>query len=422
MATENSGSFIHGYEAYWRRTRNEVHQAIRNSVIVLDTNSIVNLYRMASGGREEYFTVLENVADRLWVPRQVVDEFHRVRLSAVSSHISGLKSKSTAVTEAANAFKKALGDFARLYSLANGRVSEYMEPLDTAISAILEHVHGDVEGFDLDPGRLASEDPILDRLAELLDGKVGDGIAEGDLKAALDEAKRRGERKVPPGYKDWEDKGKDGVGDYLIWQEMVTFAKSNSRSILFISTDIKEDWLRRQAGFVIGPRPELVHEMQFEAGVSYHHVTLAEFLRTASEVLGVFVSPNTINRAEELEGDKAQVAKRIAERVDVARRNLAVASAEQALTSGKLADVSARHRDFRSQLDSLQRDVNSAKITDGDRENLLSKVADVSERLGEIRKLELNLRMDLASSDDLVGLARIDLATMQQLLAVTEAT
>src|SRR4051794_35032897 len=120
--TEVDGSFVLGYEAYRRRSPDEIQQAIKTSSIVLDTNALLNLYRMASGGREEYFAVLDNVADQLWIPRQVADEFHKGRLSAVASHISGLRAKATTVSETAEALKKALRDFARLYSLANGRV------------------------------------------------------------------------------------------------------------------------------------------------------------------------------------------------------------------------------------------------------------------------------------------------------------
>ncbi|MCX5083420.1 PIN-like domain-containing protein [Streptomyces sp. NBC_00401] len=421
MTKEAAGSFVSGYEAYWRRTAGEIERAIKGSVIILDTNAIVNLYRMASGGREEYFAVLEKVSDRLWVPRQVVDEFHKVRLSAVASHITGLKAKSGAVSEAAEAFKVALKDFARLYSLANGRVSEYMEPLDTAISGILEHVHSDVEGFDLDPSDLASSDPILDRLAEMLDGKVGSGIAEGDLKAALAEAKLRGEQKIPPGYKDWEKKGEDGAGDYLIWQEMLEFAKSVHQDILFVSTDVKEDWFRRQAGFVIGPRPELVKEMQDEAGSSYHHVTLAEFLRTASEALGVFVSPNTINRAQELERDRNQFKLNLTRQVLAASESLQDAIEEREKYAQELALVSDRSRLLQGTVHRLGERLNEATLGELARASM-SREADVLSR--ELR--ELNDRLDVLvvtveRCDNRIEAARADLNVQRGRLDEAEA-
>ncbi|MEU1496410.1 PIN-like domain-containing protein [Streptomyces sp. NPDC005732] len=329
MSGNVTGSFTTGYEAYWRRTASEVEEAIKNSVIVLDTNAIINVYRMAPKGRAEYLAVLANVSDRLWVPQNVVAEFHRTRLSAVASHIAGLKSKSEAVGVAAESLKVALKDFARLYSLADGRAAEYMEPLDVAIAGILQHVAKDVEAFDLDPSDLVSADPILDRLSRLLEGKVGEGIDEGEMPGVLAEAKRRGEGKIPPGYKDYESKGEEGFGDFLIWQEILKFAKSDDRGILFVSSDAKEDWFRRQAGFVVGPRPELVKEMREEANSAYHHLTLADFLRKASSALGVFVSPNTISQAKELESELTRLARKdLIRRLKQIREELSAAMAE----------------------------------------------------------------------------------------------
>lgn len=343
MSDDAPGSFLKGYESYWRRSAEEVEAAIKSSTIVLDTNALVNLYRMAAEGRAEYFAVLSHVSDRLWIPRQVVDEFHKVRLSAVASHISGLKSKSAAVGEAAEALQVALRDFARLYSLADGRVAEYMAPLDSAISGILDHVKKDVEGFDLEPGRLASHDPIMDKLAGLLEGKVGEGISAEDMPDALKEAERRGTSKIPPGYKDWEQKGVDGAGDYLIWREMLEYCKVVRRPVLFVSSDIKDDWFRKQAGFVIGPRPELVKEMAEESDARYHHLTLAEFLGTASKALGVFVSTNTISRARELERDRIRTAyEELKERLVAARQVLVTAEQRRNSVSIELDVVHSR--------------------------------------------------------------------------------
>ncbi|MFD8309455.1 PIN-like domain-containing protein [Streptomyces sp. NPDC059690] len=412
--TEVEGSFVSGYEAYRRRSPDEIQQAIKTSSIVLDTNALLNLYRMASGGREEYFAVLDNVADRLWIPRQVADEFHKNRLSAVASHISGLRAKADNVSEAVEALKKALKDFARLYSLANGRVSEYMEPLDAAISSILTRVHGDVKGFDLDPGDLASADPILDRLTEILGGKVGDRLTGDELKAAYDEAKRRGEGEIPPGYIDWKAKGEEGAGDYLIWREMLTFAASGRRSILFVSTDVKDDWLRRQAGFLIGPRPELVQEMREEAGASYHHITLADFLRTASTALGVFVSPNTISRARELESSREMAAKELEMQVAAARQTLVQANYEHSKDRARLADIDARKERIQSQYSSLLENADRKNTDPVKRAALLSQFDALALELVNVRDERQAIAAALEASKARLAAAEAMWARLEQ--------
>lgn len=403
MSKDFPGSFVAGYEPYWRRSAKEIEEAIKSSTIVLDTNALVNLYRMAAQGRAEYFAVLSHVSDQLWIPRQVVDEFHKVRLSAVASHISGLKSKSAAVGEAAEALQAALRDFARLYSLADGRVAEYMEPLDRSISGILDHVKNDVEGFDLEPGRLASHDPIMNRLAEILEGKVGSGIPMEEMEAALKEAERRGVEKIPPGYKDWEQKGSDGAGDYLIWREMIAYAKSVKRQVLFVTSDVKDDWFRRQSGFVIGPRPELVKEMREEADSRYHHLTLAEFLGTASRALGVFVSTNTISRAKELERDRVQTVYRedLENRVAEARHALADSRKRREILSGELDVVHRRvmERQYQAKLmkEALARD----ESVTAEQVKIQGRVLDeLTQRLQADKIKRAHLRREMAKHDE----------------------
>ncbi|MGV9645568.1 PIN-like domain-containing protein [Streptomyces sp. NPDC003514] len=414
-----AGSFLSGYEPYWRRSTEEIEGAIKSNVIVLDTNALVNLYRMAAAGREEYFAVLAHVSKRLWVPRQVVDEFHKVRLSAVAAHISGLRTKSTAVSEAAETLQAALKDFARLYSLAEGRVAEYMKPLDSAISGILAHVRKDVEGFDLDPGHLASSDPIMDRLAGLLEGRVGLGISIESLPDALKEAERRGKEKIPPGFKDWEQKGADGVGDYLIWREMVEYAKSTDKGVLFVSSDIKDDWFRRQAGFVIGPRPELVKEMKEEAGSDYHHLTLADFLSTASRALGVFVSSNTISHAKELERDRERIADVSSLKVKItsARNSLKVSKDRYARLSEVMDDVHRRVMEGEWHVSRMKESLKNDRISDEDLEALRLRLAETMALLQRDKLERAELRREAARLSEEVQLSKTTLWAYEASLA-----
>ncbi|MCT6777290.1 PIN-like domain-containing protein [Streptomyces sp. CS7] len=253
---------------------------------------------MDKTAREEYLSVLAKVSERIWIPRQVVNEFHKNRISSVSSHVNSLAKKSEAVKDAAGMLNSTLRDFAKLRSLADGRTDEYLAPLNDAISKILSHVENDVTGFDLNAGKLTSSDPILERLAVIFDGRVGEEVSAKFLTAAKTEAKRRGDAKIPPGYKDIEDKGEEGYGDYLIWTEMMNYAKATERDVLFISTDMKEDWVLSQAGFSIGARPELVREMRDVAQAGYVHTSLAEFLRRSAIALSIEVSQDTIEQVK----------------------------------------------------------------------------------------------------------------------------
>ncbi|WP_328871229.1 PIN-like domain-containing protein [Streptomyces sp. NBC_00287] len=299
MTRQQSGSFTSGYEEFWRKTKGEIHSAVATNSIILDSNSIHSLYRMNRESREEYLTVLEELSPRIFIPRHVADEFHKNRLSSVDTHINGMKAKSKTVKEKAEELRSAIRDFARLRSLASGRESEYLAPFNAAIAQITDEITKEVTGFDLNTGRLASDDPILQRLATIFNGRVGDGFDPEELKQVTAEALERAAAEIPPGYKDVQERGDKGVGDYVIWREMINYASSNRLPILFVSNDVKPDWVRIQCGLTIGSRPELVREMREKAGVNFLQIPLPQFLAAASAVLQVSVSQDTIDQASE---------------------------------------------------------------------------------------------------------------------------
>ncbi|WP_406488300.1 PIN-like domain-containing protein [Streptomyces phaeochromogenes] len=327
MSEPNSASFTQGYEEFWRKPQKFADEAIRNSAVVLDTNAILNLYRMKPSARNEYLQVLQRIADRVWIPRQVADEFHKNRLSTVDSHLNSLRGKSGKVSEAADVLRSALRDFFKLHSLADGRATDYLEPLNKSISGIVDSIKREVEEYDLKPSDLLSGDPILERLAVLFDGKVGVGVSIDERKGLMEKALSRGKQGIPPGYKDVQKKGEEGVGDYFIWWEMIEYAKVVKKDVLFISTDGKEDWVREQCGFPIGPRPELVREMQDLAEVKYHHLPLAIFLSRAADVLKVQVSQDTIDQAK----DRPGAIERRRLKSEILKRRDALVASEQSM-------------------------------------------------------------------------------------------
>src|SRR5688572_10376163 len=57
----------------------------REGLIVLDTNVLLNLYRLPTTARDELLTVLELLRDRIWIPHHVALEFQRRRLTVISA-------------------------------------------------------------------------------------------------------------------------------------------------------------------------------------------------------------------------------------------------------------------------------------------------------------------------------------------------
>jgi hypothetical protein len=141
-------------------------------------------------------------------------------------------------------------------------------------------------------------DEVLARLEALLDGRVGDPMQPQALAAARKEAVRRVENKIPPGYAD-KDKA-DPCGDYLVWTQLLQEATTRNVTVALVTDDRKEDWVRREHGLILGPRPELYEEMSAATGKPFLLMSTASFLRHAREHLSVSVSPETVDQAREL--------------------------------------------------------------------------------------------------------------------------
>jgi hypothetical protein len=70
--------------------------------------------------------------------------------------------------------------------------------------------------------------------------------------------------------------------------------------VVLVTDDRKEDWVRREHGLTLGPRPELCEEMSAAGGTPFLLMSTATFLRHAKEYLSVDVSPETVDQAREL--------------------------------------------------------------------------------------------------------------------------
>ncbi|MFB7363267.1 PIN-like domain-containing protein, partial [Streptomyces hydrogenans] len=81
-------SFLAGFEGMWRRPLSDYEKGVKEYLVTLDTNVLLNLYRFTPQARNELLSVLRTLQDRLWVSHQVTKEYYSRRMTAVNEHIS----------------------------------------------------------------------------------------------------------------------------------------------------------------------------------------------------------------------------------------------------------------------------------------------------------------------------------------------
>lgn len=281
-----------------------IKDGMTTGMIVLDTNVLLSAYRFAPTARGELLSVVERIAERVWIPHRVAEEFHRNRLSVISDYDAAY----VPVIEALNKARESLtgelapkiSQLANRAALADSDRDKLLERVTASTGEVISMVEGLRGGHGLND--LRGTDEILAKFQNLFQGKTGSALDGTDHEAAIAEAKRRGDNNIPPGYVDYRDAKKpEPFGDYLVWkQTLLEVERRSANLIIFVTGDTKEDWYQIIKGKTVGARPELVKEMLEGPGAQLIIMNTKSLLYHAREYLNAEVSQETIRQADQL--------------------------------------------------------------------------------------------------------------------------
>jgi PIN like domain len=296
MAETGTGLYD-GFEGYRTATDAEYHCLLTSGLVIPDTNVFLNLYRYNEQTRSDLLTVLSGLGKRLWVPRQVMEEFWRNREGVLRDPRDTEKT----ATELMGQREKAVITFRRWANRVGLPPQRGNQLIKVLTGAFDEVISGVGELADREASQFArdtNKDPVLASLEPILYGNIGRAMDKADYAAAMEEAKKRGVEKRPPGYKDADKQDSAAAGDYLVWTQILREAKLRERDVLMVTGDVKEDWWRREHGELRGPRPELVDEMRVSAGVRLFMIRPETLLLYGSQVLQVEVRQGSVEDIE----------------------------------------------------------------------------------------------------------------------------
>ncbi|MFD6825628.1 PIN-like domain-containing protein [Streptomyces sp. NPDC060085] len=303
-----------GFEAYRTPADRDYRRVLQQGLVVLDTNVLLDLYRMNARVREDMLTVLKTISERLWIPHQVLVEFWRNRQSEELVTYHGKKAATAAevLTSCINRSRSALDEWARNVHIGDNIdiASPMYEKLDYAEKLYQDIVESleQQAGKDTVPGiRNTHTDPVIRILEQLLNKRVGSPYSPQQHALEVQRAKERADQQVPPGYKDFESGKKDdaeAAGDYLVWRQLMDAARSHETDVLFVTRDLKEDWWRKASAKAIRlPRIELVNELRDLTGLQLFMVEPSTLMQQVSTVfhLEKQVDRNSVDALRHLE-------------------------------------------------------------------------------------------------------------------------
>ncbi|WBP88095.1 PIN domain-containing protein [Kitasatospora cathayae] len=293
-----------GFEGYRTPTQDDYRSILNDGMVSIDANLLLDLYRYNEKTRGDLLSVMAALGSRLWVSHQVLEEFWRNRESALSDP---KRTRDTLVDElqvSAETATKAIRTWANRVSLPQERRLELIAEIDGAFERVKGQINAQTDSAITDFSRDTNHDAILTQLSQILAGCAGNPLSGHDYAIALEEAARRVQAKEPPGYRD-RKKGENAAGDYLVWEQLLREAELRNCDVIFVTSDVKEDWWRIVEGEARGPRLELIEEFKSRTGRQILFLRPTGLLRQAESLLNVPVDPTSVDEIERVDRIRA---------------------------------------------------------------------------------------------------------------------
>lgn len=291
------------FAEYYELPEERIKEIWDNSLIVFDTNVLLNLYRYNEDARTEFINVIKFYKERLWIPYQVGLEFHRRREEIMRKNAKAYNVLAEKLSKELMGVVSSLeGEYARHPYINMKDIKSRVKKCADSIKRTLdkqEKVHPD----------FSKGDETLNTITELFDGKVGADFSEKELEMLYKDGEKRYANKVPPGYCDEKNKKDNGkrslYGDLIVWKQTLEYCKEQKRNAIFITDDYKTDWWDKVEG-KHSPRKELIKEFAdyTEQGVIIYDSS--RFLDYAKRNKELIISAKTIKEVEKVKNDNIQ--------------------------------------------------------------------------------------------------------------------
>ncbi|WP_440064986.1 PIN-like domain-containing protein [Pseudomonas syringae] len=286
-----------------------------DTIFIFDTNVLLNLYGFEEQTREDFFSMVDRLGNRIFVPYHVGLEYNLQRLSVIRNEKKTFRELNS-VTETLQ--KKLVKDLDNLRLKEKfPEVSRLSQELTTDIQLAIAKFNSSIEPWDKKQPDVRSEDNILNLIDKFSDGRIGNPPADQKwLDDLYTEGADRYVNKIPPGFLD-TSKDSDNqeptfrhnnltyqrkYGDLIIWKQILDeAARASVKNVYFITDDAKDDWWAKiDSGGkkIIGPHEALRSEIYSLPLVeTFHMYSTSDFLEVGGKFLDIKINISSIEDA-----------------------------------------------------------------------------------------------------------------------------
>ena len=283
------------FKEYYKPTEKDFKHLWNNCEFIFDANVLLNTYRYSPKTTDEFFDVLRNVQDRIWMPHQAALEYQRNRFSIIEEQVEKCKKLETLLEK--NEILKSLKGIKRHPFIDTVLIISELEKTFDNLKDVLKNSR------DNYPNTIR-KDNLRDIITEIFDGKIGVEFSNKDLENTYKKGKERFANKIPPGFEDKSKPGNQKYGDCVLWHQIITHAKIEGKPVIFITDDAKKDWwLKSSNNTIIGPHPLLIREMRLKSNVDFYMYKSKMFMEYAKNYLGFNVDDSSLQEIETIQKD-----------------------------------------------------------------------------------------------------------------------
>ncbi len=285
------------FRGYYKPTPEEFAEIWQKCTFSFDTNVLLHIYSYTPQTRGRFFEILNKLKERIWIPHQVAYEYQKNRLYVISDQFKAYEDIELILNR-------------NLYNLRNELLKDYKRHPFINTQQIFEEFEQAIEGIkskiklaQTNHPNYLETDELREELTDLLEGKVGKPYSEEELDNIYQKAEKRFNYKKPPGYKDAKKPVPKSYGDVVLWFQLIDYARSQQKPLIFVTDDNKEDWWLKYEGETLQPRPDLIQEIVSEVkveGFQFYMYHSDQFINYAENFLNLPVRPEAVKEAREI--------------------------------------------------------------------------------------------------------------------------
>lgn len=281
------------FPGYFRPTDEEFKTLWQQGVFAFDANVLLNIYRYTPKTRGTLLEILSQLQERLWLPHQAAYEYHQNRLEVITHQLHAYAEIEKKLDEGFKKLETELRGYQRHPFVDVEQVLETLKRAMKRAKSLLQRARVN------HPDLLASDD-LREQIVELFEDNLGAPFPPEELEKVYKQAEQRFKQDIPPGFEDTSKKGAKKYGDVVLWFQLIKFAKEQQKPLIFTTDDRKEDWWLKHDGGTIGPRPELIQEMRYEASIQFYMYSTDQFMKYAQDYLKLQEQQEAVEEVREI--------------------------------------------------------------------------------------------------------------------------